>query len=82
MRHLLLASGLLCAATGAAAEPLKFINGRLFISATVNQVATEALLDSGAEATLIDPKLAAAAKLPEGKPQVMKGSGGSAPAVR
>lgn len=78
MRHVLLATGLLCIATGGAAEPLKFINGRLFIPATVNQVATEALLDSGAEATLIDPKLATAARLPEGKPQVMKGSGGSA----
>jgi predicted aspartyl protease len=79
-RLILLASVLMCAATCAGAEPLKFVNGRLFIPAKINEVTTEALLDSGAEATLIDPKLAAAAKFPEGKPQVMKGSGGSAPA--
>jgi len=77
---LLLASASLFAATSAGAEPLKFVNGRLFIPAKINEVTTEALLDSGAEATLIDPKLAAAAKFPQGKAQVMKGSGGSAPA--
>jgi len=64
----------------AAGEPLRFYNGRLFIDAQVNGVPTEALLDSGAEATLIDPALAAKAKFPQGTPQVMKGSGGTAPA--
>jgi predicted aspartyl protease len=62
------------------AEPLGFHNGRLFISATVNGVETEALLDSGAESTLVDPDLAAKARLPDGDPQVIKGSGGSAQA--
>lgn len=80
MIRLLIATALLGAANGAGAEPLEFYNGRLFIPATLNQVATEALLDSGAEATLVDLALAAKAKLPEGTPQVMKGSGGSAPA--
>ena len=75
-----LASVLLAIATVAHAEPLKFYNGRLFITAEVNGVRTEALLDSGAEATILDPVLATEAKLPEGTAQVMKGSGGTAPA--
>ena len=69
---------LLCVAASAQAERLKVYNGRLFIPATINQVETEALLDSGAEATLIDQLFAAKAKLPEGTPRVIKGSGGSA----
>ena len=80
MRSGLIAAALLVGAGPAVAEPLEFYNGRLFIPARVNDVATEALLDSGAEATLVDPALAAKAKLPEGTAQIMKGSGGSAPA--
>ena len=68
---------LLTGATVLPAEPLIVDNGRLFISAKVNGVATEALLDSGAEASLIDPTLAAEAKLPDGQAVTMKGSGGS-----
>jgi hypothetical protein len=64
----------------ALAEPLLVHEGRLFIAAKVNGVATEALLDSGAEASLIDPKLAAEAQLPEGQAVSIKGSGGSATA--
>jgi predicted aspartyl protease len=78
--RLLTTAAALSVATAAAAEPLRFHNGRLFILARVNNVATEALLDSGAEATLLDPAFAAKAKLPEGAPQVMKGSGGTAQA--
>jgi hypothetical protein len=70
----------MAAAVPAGAEPMLFHNGRLFIQAEINGLPTEALLDSGAEATLVDPTLAAKAKLPEGTPQVMKGSGGSATA--
>lgn len=66
--------------TSAAAEPLIFDNGRLFIQAQVNGSATEALLDSAAEASLIDPAFAARAKLSEGTPQTIKGSGGEAKA--
>jgi hypothetical protein len=73
-----IALGLIALATPAYADPLLFDNGRLFIQAHVNGVATEALLDSGAEGTIVDPALAARAKLPEGTPQVIKGSGGSA----
>jgi predicted aspartyl protease len=67
---------LLAASSGALAEPLMVRNGRLFIAASVNGVPTEALLDSGAEATLVDPELAGRAKLPAGQATVIKGSGG------
>jgi predicted aspartyl protease len=77
MMRVFLAGTVLAAATSASAEPLTFYNGRLFISATVNQVQTEALLDSGAEATLVDPSFASKANLPQGTAQVMKGSGGT-----
>jgi predicted aspartyl protease len=68
----------LAVATAAPAEPLTVHNGRLFIATKVAGVPTEALLDSGAEMTLIDPAFAAKAKLPEGQPLKMKGSGGEA----
>jgi predicted aspartyl protease len=73
----LIALTLAATATTAAAEPLKLFNGRLFIHATVNGVETEALLDSGAEGTIVDPVLASKAKFPEGTPQVIKGSAGA-----
>jgi aspartyl protease len=62
----------------AAADPLHLYNGRLFIAARVNDVATEALLDSAAEATLVDPRFAAQAKFPHGTAQEIRGSGGKA----
>ena len=68
---------LLACAGVASAEPLIVHNGRLFIAAKVNGLATEALLDSGAEASMVDPTLAAEAKLPEGQAITIKGSGGS-----
>jgi len=71
---------LLAVAAPAGAEPLVFDHGRLFLTAEINGVQTEALLDSAAEATLVDPALAAAAKLPEGTPQKIRGSGGEAQA--
>lgn len=67
---------LLASAGAASAEPLHQFNGRLFIEAELNGVRSEALLDSGAEATLVDPALAARAGLPEGMPQVIRGSAG------
>lgn len=79
MKALALALLLACAGP-ALAEPLLVHDGRLFISAKVNGVATEALLDSGAEASLIDTSLAAEAKLPEGQAISIRGSGGSAAA--
>jgi predicted aspartyl protease len=75
IRALLLAA--LIAAAPASAEPLTVHNGRLFIPAKVNGVATEALLDSGAEATLIDPVLAREAGIARGENIEIKGSGGA-----
>ena len=77
MNRYLFGAALVAVATSAAAEPLHVYNGRLFITAKVNDVATEALLDSGAEASIFDPALAAKAKFAAGTPQVMKGSAGS-----
>jgi hypothetical protein len=52
-------------------------NNRLFIPVTINGVQSEALLDSAAEMTFIDPKLVAELGLrPEGS-ETAKGSGGS-----
>jgi hypothetical protein len=78
MKAVIAIAAVLAFAPPAHAEPLLFHNGRLFVDARVNGVPTEALLDSGAEATLIDPALAAKAKLPEGTPQQIRGSGGTA----
>lgn len=64
----------------ASAESLVIDNGRLFIGAKINGVASEALLDSGAEASLVDPALAKAARLGGGRSIKIKGSGGSADA--
>lgn len=80
MIRTLLACALLAQASWASGEPLLVHNGRLFIQARVNQVRTEALLDSGAEGTIVDPMLAAKANFPAGQAQVIKGSGGPAPA--
>ena len=77
MIRTLIAAALLAAAGAAGAEPLKFYNGRLFIPATVNGVETEALLDSGAEGTIVDPAFAMKARFAAGTPQVIKGSAGS-----
>src|ERR1044072_8776874 len=76
----LLGLALLCIAASAGAEPLKVYNGRLFITVKVNGVATEALLDSGAEGSIFDPAFAAKAKFPTGTPQVITGSAGAEPA--
>lgn len=64
-------------ASSAAAEPLIFDNGRIFISARVEGVPTEALLDSAAEASLLDTQFAREAKLPTGVRQEIRGSGGA-----
>jgi hypothetical protein len=79
-RRLRSAALLLLAAETApsAAEPFLLYNHRLFIGARINNVPTEALLDSAAEASLVDPAFAAAARLPAGQAITIKGSGGSA----
>lgn len=80
MKGKLLALALLWPFAGAAAEPLIFDHGRLFVAARINGVPTEALLDSAAEATLIDPGLAESAKLAAGEQVTIRGSGGAAQA--
>jgi hypothetical protein len=62
--------------SAASAEPLIVDHGRLFITARINGVQTEALLDSGAEASLFDPALATEAHFAPGEKVTMKGSGG------
>lgn len=61
----------------AGAEALRVIHGRLFIAARINGVATSALLDSGAEATLIDPALAQKARIVPGRALTIRGAGGA-----
>jgi hypothetical protein len=76
----LLAAAVLLSSTAASADPLEIYNGRLFIAAQVNGQATKALLDSAAEASLVDTAFAVKAKLPEGAEQEIRGSGGKAKA--
>lgn len=63
-------------AVPAESEPLIYDNGRIFVQAALKGVPTEALLDSGAEVSLIDPALARRAGLPPGVEIEVKGSGG------
>ena len=77
MKRALIAAALMATASAASADPLKFYNGRLFITANVNGVSTEALLDSGAEGSIFDPTFAKQAKFSEGTPQTIKGSAGA-----
>lgn len=67
-----------CVLLGSAAhaDPLIVDNGRLFITAKINGVETEALLDSGAETSLFDKRLAAEAHFGPGEKVILKGSGG------
>jgi len=81
-RHLvfsiLFASIVMSAISVAHAAPLELHGNRLFVAVTINGVKAEALLDSAAEMTFVDPKLAARLKLvPEGS-ETAKGSGGDA----
>jgi hypothetical protein len=57
-----------------------FYNGRLFVDARVNATPTQALLDSAAEASLVDSRFARASRLPRGRVQQIRGSGGTAKA--
>ena len=74
------AAALLLSITGtvSAADPFILYNHRLFIGARVNGMRTEALLDSAAEGSLVDPAFAAAAHLPVGEEITITGSGGAA----
>jgi Aspartyl protease len=71
------AVGLMLAPTASPADPLLFYNGRLFVDTSVNGVSAKALLDSAAEATLIDVGFAKRAQLGPGTAQTIRGSGGT-----
>lgn len=58
MKRLALAGALAAFAGSAAAEPLETFNNRLFVTATANGHTTRALLDSGAEMTVLDDDFA------------------------
>ena len=74
MRLVLAAAGLLLGAP-AAAEPLELFNGRLFVEATLNGEPVRALLDSGAEMTVLDDDYAAARGLAAEGSATGRGSG-------
>jgi len=59
----------------AAAEPLEMFNNRLFVGVSVNGTATRALLDSGAEMSILDDDFAARAGLSGSGSATTHGSG-------
>jgi len=76
LRRLLAATAATLVVSSVSADPLRVHNNRLFIPVTVNGVQAEALLDTAAEMTFMDPRFAATLKLkPEGS-ETAKGSGG------
>ena len=80
MIRLLLALAATLAALPAAAHPLIVRGDRLFVAVTVNGVGTEALLDSGAELSVLDDDFATELGLTNSGEAVAKGSGGEAKA--
>ena len=60
-------------------DPLRVTGERLFIPVTVNGIETEALLDSGAEMTLIDAGFARRLGLTSAGEAVARRTGGSQP---
>lgn len=74
---IVLAAGAFAGTRTVRADELKLHANRLYVPVTINGLKVEALLDSAAEGTFVDQKLAAQLKLkPEGS-QTAKGSGGS-----
>jgi len=74
--------GLALAAAAAAEAPaaLSVRGERLFLAVEVNGKKTDALLDSAAESSLIDPSFASELKLPVSGEATARGSGGQQPA--
>ena len=66
-----------CAWQAARADELKVHANRLYLPVTINGVKAEALLDSAAEGTFVDPKLATKAGIKPEHSQTAKGAGGS-----
>lgn len=76
MKFQMLAVAALMAAP-ASAEPFDLVNDRIYIPIEVNGHSTDALLDSAAEASVIDQVTSKAIGLGEGEAVELKGSGGS-----
>lgn len=79
-RRTFVAGGLLaalpdCSAADPAATPLRVIDDRLYLPATINGVAVEALLDSAAETSIVDAALAARLGLRGGEAVTARGTG-------
>ena len=66
---------LLPRATAASVTPLRLVGDRIYIDAVVNGVATEALLDSGAEMTVLDRRFARRLRLGGGTAATARGTG-------
>lgn len=76
MKRILLTALCGVALSGAAsAEPLEMFNNRLFVEVDVNGIPTRALLDSGAEMSILDDDFAARAGLAGSGSATMHGSG-------
>jgi len=75
----LLLAAVLAACATPPTDPLRVTGERLFIPVTVNGIETEALLDSGAEMTLIDAGFARRLGLAYAGEDVARGTGGSQP---
>jgi hypothetical protein len=67
---------LVLAAVATAAEPLRLSGARIFVPVTINGIETEALLDSGAETTLVDEAFARRIGLTLAGSEIAKGTGG------
>lgn len=76
-RDLLAAAALfgVAPAAGATATQLRIVGDRVYISVVVDGSATEALLDSGAEASVLDTDFADRLGLARGAPATARGSG-------
>lgn len=81
MRAMFAAAALLLAAP-AAADPLELFNGRLFVDATLNGEPVRALLDSGAEMSVVDDDRAARLGLVPNGAAIARGSGAQAMEAR
>lgn len=64
-----------CAVAAARVTPLRLVGDRIYIDAMINGVRTEALLDSGAEMTVLDRSFAAGLDLSDGTPATARGTG-------
>ena len=78
-RVVLGAAAALLAPIGAAAAPrvtrLRIVGNRIYVAATIDGRTTEALLDSGAEMTILDTAFAARLGLSRGTPATARGTG-------